>query len=77
MGPTVLPIDLEYGTPKVKAYMDERNDLSLQDALDQLDEARDIALLWSARYQQTLRRYHDRRVRERTLEVGDLVLQRV
>lgn len=75
MGPTVLPIDLEYGTPKVKAYMDERNDLSLQDALDQLDEARGIALLWSARYQQTLR--SDRRVRERTLEVGDLVLQRV
>lgn len=75
MGPTVLPIDLEYGTPKVKAYMDERNDLSLQDTLDQLDEARDIALLWSARYQQTLR--SDRRVRERTLEVGDLVLQRV
>lgn len=57
--------------------MDERNDLSLQDALDQLDEACDIALLWSARYQQTLRRYHDRCVWERTLEVGDLVLQRV
>jgi hypothetical protein len=70
----VLPTDLEYGAPKVNACADERNEPSLQDMLDHLDESRDVALLRSARYQQTLRRYHDRRVRGRTLEVGDLVL---
>ena len=42
--------------------------------MDQLDEARDIALLHSAKYQQVLRRYHGRRVRDRSFNVGDLVL---
>jgi hypothetical protein len=32
------------------------------DTLDQLEEARDVALLHSARYQQSLRRYHDKHV---------------
>lgn len=71
-----LPTDLEYGSLKMKAYADEGNKPSLQDALDQLDEAHDIVLLWSARYQKALRRYHNRRLRGRTLEVGDHVLQR-
>ena len=51
--------------------------ISLEDALDQIDEARDVALLRSAKYQQALRRYHSRNVRERAFEVGDLVLRRV
>jgi hypothetical protein len=34
-----------------------------------------MALLHSARYQQSLRRYHARGVRSRDLQVGDLVLQ--
>ena len=42
--------------------------------MDQLDEARDIALLRSAKYQQALRQYHSRRVRGRSFNVGDLVL---
>jgi hypothetical protein len=45
--------------------------------LDQLDEARDVALLWYVRYQQALQKYHSRRVRKWTLQVGDLVLRRV
>ena len=42
--------------------------------MDQLDEAYDIALLRSAKYQQTLRRYHSRRVWDRAFNIGDLVL---
>jgi hypothetical protein len=34
-----------------------------------------MALLYSARYQQSLRRYHARRVRSRDLQVGNLVLR--
>jgi hypothetical protein len=34
-----------------------------------------MALLHSARYQQSLRRYHARGVRPRDLQVGDLVLR--
>ena len=45
--------------------------------MDQLDEARDIALLRLAKYQQALRRYHSRRVRDRAFNVGDLVLRLV
>jgi hypothetical protein len=41
----VLPTNLVYGAPKVKVYADKCNELNLQDMLDQLDEARDIALL--------------------------------
>jgi hypothetical protein len=49
----ILPTDLEYGSPRVRSY-DQR---AREDSLDQLDEARTVALMHSARYQQALRRY--------------------
>jgi hypothetical protein len=70
----VLPTDLEYGSPRTRAYDDQSNQTSREDSLDQLEEAWDMALLHSARYQQSLRRYHARGVRPRDLQVGDLVL---
>ena len=42
--------------------------------MDQLDEARDVAILCLAKYQQALRRYNSHRVRGRAFNVGDLVL---
>ena len=42
--------------------------------MDQLEEARDVALLRLAKYQQALRWYHSRRVRGRAFNVRDLVL---
>ena len=42
--------------------------------MDQLDEACDVALLHSAKYQQALRWYHSRRVWGQAFNVGDLVL---
>ena len=42
--------------------------------MDQLDEARNVALLRLAKYQQVLHRYHSRRVRGQAFNVGDLVL---
>jgi hypothetical protein len=71
----ILPTDLEYGSPRTRAYDDRSNQTSREDSLDQLEEARDMALLHSARYQQSLRRYHARGVRSRDLQVGDLVLR--
>jgi transposase InsO family protein len=47
----ILPTDLEYGSPRTKAYDDRSNQTSREDSLDQLEEARDVALLHSARYQ--------------------------
>jgi transposase InsO family protein len=54
----ILPTNLEYGSPRTKAYDDQSNQTSREDSLDQLEESRDVALLHSARYQQSLRRYH-------------------
>jgi hypothetical protein len=71
----IMPIDLEYGSSRARAYDDQSNRTNREDSLDQLEEARDMALLHSARYQQSLRRYHARGVRSRDLQVGDLVLR--
>ena len=47
----ILPTDLNYGALRVRAYDEQRAEASLEDAIDQLDEARDVALLRSAKYQ--------------------------
>jgi len=73
----ILPTDLDYGAPRVKAYNEQGNEASFEDAMDMRDEACDIALFHSAKYQQALRRYHNRRVWGRAFGVGDLVLCRI
>lgn len=50
----VLHINLEYGAPRVRAYIDRNNESSFQNAPNQLNKARDVVRLRSARYQQTL-----------------------
>jgi hypothetical protein len=59
----------------VAAYVEADNEKARQEALDLLDEERDMAAARSAIYQQDLRRYHSRRVRTRTFQEGDLVLR--
>jgi hypothetical protein len=59
----ILPTDLEYGSPKVRGYDKDANQRAREDSLDQLNEARNVALMHSARYQQSLRRYQARKVR--------------
>jgi hypothetical protein len=71
----ILPTNLEYGSPRTRAYDNQSNQTSREDSLDHLEEARDVALLHSARYQQSLRRYHARGVRPQGFQVGDLVLR--
>ena len=63
----VLPTDLNYGAPRIRAYDEQGAKASHEDAMDQLDEARDVTLLCSAKY-------HSRRVRDQAFNVGDLVL---
>jgi hypothetical protein len=71
----ILPIDVEYGSSRLQAYNESNNKVDREDSLDQLDEARDVALLHSAKYQQSLRCYHERRVRPPRFQEGDLVLR--
>ena len=70
----VLPSDLDHGTPRVKAFDHDRATEAQQDAVDLLEEAHETTIIRSARYQQTIYRYHERKIRGRILEVGDLVL---
>jgi transposase InsO family protein len=71
----VLPTDLEYGSPRVRGYDEDTNQRAREDSLNQLDEARLVALMHSARYQQSLRRYQARKIRRRDFSEGDLVLR--
>jgi transposase InsO family protein len=70
----VLPTDVHYCVPRVVAYVEEDAQTALADALGLLDEARDIALARSTVYQQSLRKYHNRRVRGQSFEPSNLVL---
>jgi transposase InsO family protein len=71
----VLPKDLEYGSPKVKGYDENANQRAREDSLDQLDEARNVALMHLARYQQVLRRYQAQKVRHQDFNEGNLILR--
>ena len=54
----ILPTDLDYGALRIRAYDEQGAKASHEDAMDQLDEARDVVLLLSTKYQQALRWYH-------------------
>jgi hypothetical protein len=71
----ILPTDLEYGVPRVRAYNNQGNQATLEDVVDQLEEARDVTLLHSAKYQQALRWYHHCCIWGQAFDVGDLVLR--
>jgi hypothetical protein len=73
----VLPTDVDYGSLRVRAYTQEGNHVALEDAIDQLDEVRDVALLLSAKYQQALQRCHERNVHSREFHIRVLVLRQV
>ena len=46
----VLLTNLNYGAPRVRAYDEQGAKASLEDAIDQLDEACDITLLRLSKY---------------------------
>jgi transposase InsO family protein len=71
----VLPTDVRYSAPRVVTYVEEDTDKALADTQDLLDEARDVALIRSVVYQQSLRNYHSRRVRRCSFEPGNLMLR--
>ncbi|XP_066373884.1 uncharacterized protein [Miscanthus floridulus] len=47
----VLPTDLDYGALRIRAHDKQGAKAFHEDTMDQLDEARDVALLRLARYQ--------------------------
>jgi hypothetical protein len=73
----ILPADVIWDSPAVEHYDEGVSDDSRRVGIDGLEEARCAALVQSARYLEGIRRYHDRNVKERSFNVGDLVLHRI
>jgi hypothetical protein len=72
----VLPSHIDHGAPRVKTFDCNQATEAQQDIVDLLEEARETTVIHFARYQQTLYRYHERKIRGRILEAGDLMLRR-
>jgi hypothetical protein len=73
----VLPADLIFGAPILTFESITKVEATRLEDIDILEEERLNVVIQSARYQQTLRRYHDKAIRHRSFVVGDLVLCRV
>nr|CAD40517.1 OSJNBa0023J03.2 [Oryza sativa Japonica Group]CAH66191.1 OSIGBa0144J05.3 [Oryza sativa]CAH66207.1 OSIGBa0096F13.2 [Oryza sativa] len=73
----MLPSEVEFESLRFRNFREERYEEDRVDDLHRLEEAREAALIRSARYLQGLRRYHNRNVRSRAFLVGDLVLRKI
>jgi hypothetical protein len=71
----VLLVEVTHEAPRIAAYDEATSTEALQDDVDALDEARDVALARATQYQQNLRNYHSSLVCSRSFVVGDLVLR--
>ena len=56
----VLPSEVCFNAPRVSAYTETSSTEAIEDDLDILDEARNIARARTTVYQQGLRNYHSR-----------------
>jgi hypothetical protein len=59
----VLPVEITHEAPRIAAYDETTSTEALQDDINALDEARDVALARATQYQQSLWNYHSTRVR--------------
>ncbi|MCL0149109.1 hypothetical protein M2T53_28375, partial [Klebsiella pneumoniae] len=66
----MLPSEVEFESLRFRNFREERYEEDRVDDLHRLEEAREAALIQSARYLQGLRRYHSRNVRSRAFLVG-------
>jgi hypothetical protein len=73
----ILPADVMWDSPAVEQYDEGISEDSRRVDIDRLEEDRYAALIQSARYLKVIRRYHDRNVKERSFNIGDLVLRRI
>jgi hypothetical protein len=73
----ILPADVMWDSLAVEQYDEGISEDSRRVDIDGLEEARCAALVQSARYLESIRRYHDRNVKEHSFNVGDIVLRRI
>jgi transposase InsO family protein len=73
----VLPADLRFGALRLVFESIAESEATRLEDIDALEEEQLNTVIQSSRYQQTLRRYHDKAIRHRSFVVGDLVLHRI
>jgi hypothetical protein len=73
----ILPADVIWESLAVEQYDEGVSEDSRRVDIDGLEEAHCAALVQSTRYLEGIRRYNDRNVKERSFNVGDLVLRRI
>ncbi|CAO2163732.1 unnamed protein product [Urochloa humidicola] len=73
----VLPVDVLYGSPRVQHYDEGEIEQQRMIDIDTAEKWRLTAILQNTVYLQSVRRFHDKSVRERFFQVGDLVLHRI
>jgi transposase InsO family protein len=62
----MLLVKITHEAPRISTYDEATSTEGLQDDVDTLDEARDVALARSTQYQKNLQNYHSHRVRPRS-----------
>jgi hypothetical protein len=67
----VLPVEITHEAPRIAGYDETTSTEALQDDVDALEKARDVALARATQYQQSLQNYHSSRVHPRSFMVGD------
>ncbi|XP_019184170.1 PREDICTED: uncharacterized protein LOC109179056 [Ipomoea nil] len=70
-----VPVEVVEPTYRVRSYSDEENEESIGIEKNFLEERREVACARMVEYQQAVKRYHDRRIRPRAFQVGDLELR--
>jgi hypothetical protein len=73
----VLPTDVAFGAPRIQHYEEATTEEMSEVDLDSIEEHNIATLMRHTRYEQQLRHYHDRNMRERSFNVGDLVLRHI
>jgi hypothetical protein len=73
----ILPADVMWKSPQLEMFKEGKADTARHLELDSAEEIRCNVLFQLARYLQGVHRYHDRNVRRRSFNVGDMVLRRI
>ncbi|XP_075659135.1 uncharacterized protein LOC142629018 [Castanea sativa] len=73
----IIPVKMGISNIKRETFHEESNDNQLKINLDCLDDTRDEAFNGLTKYQQKMVEYHNKRVKLKRLDIGDLVLCKV
>ena len=73
----VIPVEVGVASTRRTTFSKEENDDKLRVNLDCLNEVRDKASSRMIEYQWKMAEYYNKRVKQRQLDIGDLVLRKV